>query len=112
MFLDRRTTMKKFLTIFIISALYISYLPTASSAEGLPLQPKVHELTSAELANNPSNQLIIKFKDSITKSQKEAILQKYQLEELSTIKNGNISLVSLPTDSNLMKISDLLTSLS
>ena len=103
--------MKKFLSIFIISALYVSYLPSAS-AEELPLQPRVQELTSAELENDQSNQLIIKFKDSITKSQKEAILQKYQLEELSTISNGNISLVSLPTESNLMKISDLLSRFS
>ena len=43
--------MKKFLSIFIISALYVSYLPSAS-AEELPLQPRVQELTSAELENN------------------------------------------------------------
>ena len=43
--------MKKFLSIFIISALYVSYFPQ-HTAEELPLQPRVQELTSAELEND------------------------------------------------------------
>ena len=76
------------------------------------MQPRVQESTSAELGNYQSNQLIIKFKDSITNDQKKAIFEKCQLDELSTIRNGKFSLVSLPAKSNLTKMSDLLLSFS
>lgn len=77
--------MRIFLSIILISTLFVCYIPTASAKEH---QPRVQKTIPAEL--------IIKFKDSITNNQKETILQKYQLKELSTITNGNITLVTLP----------------
>lgn len=103
--------MRIFLSIFIISALYVFYLPTASAKE-LPLQPRIQESTSAEHGNYQSNQLIIKFKDSITNDQKKAIFQKCHVDELSTIGNGDLSLVSIPDKSNLTKLSNQLSSFS
>lgn len=93
--------MKLFLSVFF--ALYIFYLPSASAAERtLP------ESTVAGSANYFSNQLIIKFKDSIATSQKEAIFQKTQVKQLSAMENGNFSLVSLPAGSDLNHITKLL----
>lgn len=103
--------MRIFLSIFIMSALYVFYLPTASAKE-LPLQPRVQGSTSVKLENYQSNQLIIKFKDSITNAQKQAIFQKCRLDELSTIGIGNLSLVSIPTESNLTEMSHQLLSFS
>lgn len=80
--------MRIFLSILLTSTLFVCSIPTASAEES-SLQPRVQEW-------------IIKFKDSITNSQKDAILQKYQLKELSTITNGNITLVSLQNKNNLV----------
>ncbi len=103
--------MKKFLSIIIISALYIFNLPSAY-AEERPSQPRVQESTSAEPENYQANQLIIKFKDSITNNQKEAIFKQCQIEEISSTANGSIALVSLPAKSDVTKMSDLLLSFS
>ena len=101
--MTRRLLMRIFLSAFIIFALYIAYLPSASAEERtLPVS------TVAESENYVSNQLIIKFKDSITTSQKEAIFQKSQVTQLSAIENGEFSLVSIPTGSDSKKITKLL----
>lgn len=94
--------MRKILSIFILSILSLSYVPSAS-AEKQPLPSNIQQPISTKLANNDSNQWMIKFKDSITYDQKKALFQKYQIHELSTIDNENISLVSFKNHQTKMR---------
>ena len=101
--------MRTFLSVFIVFAIYICYLPSVSAEDlkSTAIQ-NPQASTVAEPDNHTSNQLIIKFKESTNTSQKQTIFQKINAEELSSIRNGNFSLVSLPNESNSKKVSDLL----
>ncbi|AZV45297.1 hypothetical protein BAOM_4719 [Peribacillus asahii] len=65
---------------------------------------------SLAAATDPSaNQLIIKFNDSTSSTQKQTIFQTVHANELSTIENGNFSLISLPEGSDLNTVAATLS---
>ena len=99
--------MRIFLSIFIISALSLFNLSSVS-AEERAYSSQVQASTTAELENYQANQLIVKFKDSISANQKETFFENNQVEQLSELGNGTFSLISIPSGSDIHHVSEQL----
>jgi subtilisin family serine protease len=93
------------LKIFLM-ALFCVLLPASFvEAEDLKVTPKISkfntELRFDESKDYINNQLIVKFKESVTEEQKKQILQSVNGNVLSTQENGNFTLVSTPKSLDL-----------
>ncbi|MBS4175955.1 S8 family serine peptidase [Lederbergia citrea] len=82
------------------------------SAEEIQVEPEISKFSTNILFDDKQeykrNELIVKFKSSVTSSQKKKILQNIKGKEVSQLLNGEFSLVSVPDSPKLVTIAEKL----
>ena len=96
---------------FLLMTLLCFLLPaTLSNAEEINVTPEISKFNTKSLFADSKDfevrQLIIKFKASVTETQKKKILDSEGLTRISTQDNGNFTLVSIQKGSNLSEVAE------
>ncbi len=90
--------MKYFRCVFS-TVLFLFLFTSYSYAAEVNVEPKVSKFHAAETFNKDVNyvnqQLVVKFNATTTKKEKETFYQKHQLKEISSLEEGNFSVVSI-----------------
>ncbi|MCR2821430.1 S8 family serine peptidase [Lederbergia panacisoli] len=104
------------LRVSIFSIVFVAFFMffSVASAEELDVEPKISKFSTESIFDENreynKDELVIKFKSSITPSKKQKILQTFKGTETSILPGGTFSLVTFKDDRDLIKIAeDLLT---
>ncbi|MBS4200622.1 S8 family serine peptidase [Bacillus sp. FJAT-49732] len=98
--------------VSIFSFIFLSFFMffSVASAEELQVEPKISKFSTHSLFDEKrdydKDELVIKFKSSITTSQKQKILQSFSGTETSSLADGKFSLVTFQDERDPIKIAE------